>query len=276
MVMEGTCFVGNFGFNLKNSSRVDKRRCERSHRSVVNVQKSMRVSSEENVRLRNSNGDDHAEHQYNYEGRQKPKTSLSFEEEGLRFLEEMRKSGSRSPRRSNVTREGASEPRERRYERNSGQRENTRFRAERKKETNDTVVVVGRIYSGVIESIASFGVFVVLENGKKGLVHISEVSSRFVSDLSAEVKVGQRVDVKVISHDERKGRLSMSIKLARGAAPKGMEDSKYNRIVMLGGDWGDPWNTDGNTKWADFGTRPKAGPDYLKDDPAFRTRRPTE
>lgn len=64
--------------------------------------------------------------------------------------------------------------------------------------------------------IAKFGAFVALEEGKSGLVHISEVAAGFVNDVAEHLKVGDSVKVKVIGIDD-KGRINLSI---RQALPK--------------------------------------------------------
>ena len=80
----------------------------------------------------------------------------------------------------------------------------------------------GAILRGKVTGIAPFGAFVELENGKNGLVHISEVASSFVDDINKHLSVGQTVKVKVLSIDE-KGKIALSIKKAAddgGSAPK--------------------------------------------------------
>lgn len=71
----------------------------------------------------------------------------------------------------------------------------------------------GSILQGKISGIAPFGAFVELEGGKTGLVHISEVSSTFVEDISKHLTQGQSVKVKVMSVDEN-GKIGLSIKRA--------------------------------------------------------------
>ena len=78
----------------------------------------------------------------------------------------------------------------------------------------------GSILKGKITGIAPFGAFVALEDGKTGLVHISEVSAEYVEDISKHLVQGQNVTVKVMSVDE-KGKISLSIKRAmEEGAPK--------------------------------------------------------
>ncbi len=77
----------------------------------------------------------------------------------------------------------------------------------------------GSILRGKVTGVAPFGAFVELEGGKTGLVHISEVSSEFVEDISKHLTVGQSVKVKVISVDGQ-GKISLSIKKAAEDKPK--------------------------------------------------------
>lgn len=71
----------------------------------------------------------------------------------------------------------------------------------------------GNVLRGKITGLAPFGAFVELEDGKTGLVHISEVSSEYIDDISKHLAQGQNVKVKVMSVDE-KGKISLSIKRA--------------------------------------------------------------
>lgn len=69
---------------------------------------------------------------------------------------------------------------------------------------------VGKKVEGKITGLAKFGAFIDLGNNKTGLVHISEVSDKFVEDINDELKVGEIVTVKVLSiGDDGKIALSM-------------------------------------------------------------------
>ena len=72
---------------------------------------------------------------------------------------------------------------------------------------------VGAIVEGKVTGFTAFGAFVDLEDGKKGMVHISEVALEFVKDIKDHLTVGQAVKVKVISIAED-GKISLSIKKA--------------------------------------------------------------
>ncbi len=72
---------------------------------------------------------------------------------------------------------------------------------------------VGTIVEGKVTGFTSFGAFIDLGEGKKGLVHISEVASDYVKEISDHLTVGQSVKVKVISIGDD-GKISLSIKRA--------------------------------------------------------------
>ena len=78
---------------------------------------------------------------------------------------------------------------------------------------------VGVICEGKVTSITKYGAFLSLEEGKNGMVHISEVSHTYVNDINDHLKVGETVKVKVIDIDE-KGRISLSIRKAMPAPPR--------------------------------------------------------
>lgn len=75
-------------------------------------------------------------------------------------------------------------------------------------------IEIGAIYVGKVTGIAKFGAFVSLEEGKSGLVHISEVSAGFVTDINEHLKVGDEVKVKVVGIDD-KGRINLSVRQAQ-------------------------------------------------------------
>lgn len=72
---------------------------------------------------------------------------------------------------------------------------------------------VGMIVEGKVTGITNFGAFVDLENGKTGMVHISEVAPTYVNDIKDHLKEGQTVKVKILSIGDD-GKISLSIKKA--------------------------------------------------------------
>lgn len=76
---------------------------------------------------------------------------------------------------------------------------------------------VGDIVEGKITGISNFGAFVEMAPGKVGLVHISEISSQYVSNINDVYSVGDAVKAKIISVEN--GKISLSIKQLDGPAP---------------------------------------------------------
>jgi polyribonucleotide nucleotidyltransferase len=72
---------------------------------------------------------------------------------------------------------------------------------------------VGRIYRCKVKRIMNFGAFVEILPGKEGLVHVSELSNKFVKNVEEVVKLGDEFDVKLTEIDEQ-GRLNLSKKQA--------------------------------------------------------------
>ncbi len=72
---------------------------------------------------------------------------------------------------------------------------------------------IGAIYDGTVTGLTKFGAFVKLDNGTTGMVHISEVASEYVNDISQHLAEGDKVKVKVLEINE-KGKVSLSIKKA--------------------------------------------------------------
>lgn len=78
---------------------------------------------------------------------------------------------------------------------------------------------VGSILQGKVTGITKFGAFVSLPGGKSGLVHISEISYTYVSEVADYLKEGQEVTVKVIGIDDS-NRINLSIKKAMEPPPR--------------------------------------------------------
>lgn len=74
-------------------------------------------------------------------------------------------------------------------------------------------VEVGRVYTGKVKRIMPFGVFCEIAPRKEGLVHVSELSDKFVKSAEEVVKIGDEIKVKVIGIDEL-GRINLSKKQA--------------------------------------------------------------
>lgn len=75
-------------------------------------------------------------------------------------------------------------------------------------------IEVGSKLQGKVTGITHFGAFVELPGGTTGLVHISEVADNYVKDINEFLKVGDQVEVKVMSV-EKDGKIGLSIKKAK-------------------------------------------------------------
>ena len=71
----------------------------------------------------------------------------------------------------------------------------------------------GMVLKGTVRNIMDFGAFVDIGVHQDGLVHVSEMSERFIKHPLDVVKVGDVVDVKVLAVDVSKKRISLSMKL---------------------------------------------------------------
>ncbi|KAM3101177.1 Tex family protein [Phormidesmis sp. 146-12] len=71
---------------------------------------------------------------------------------------------------------------------------------------------VGMELEGVVTNVANFGAFVDVGVHQDGLIHVSQLSDRFVSDPKQIVKVGQVVKVRVLEVNEKLKRISLSMK----------------------------------------------------------------
>ncbi|ATD31703.1 RNA-binding protein S1 [Macrococcoides bohemicum] len=75
-------------------------------------------------------------------------------------------------------------------------------------------IEVGNKLKGKVTGVKNFGAFVELPEGKSGLVHISEVADSYVENIAEHLKVGDEVEVKVLTIGDD-GKISLSIKKAK-------------------------------------------------------------
>jgi len=100
------------------------------------------------------------------------------------------------------------------------------------------------VLEGVVTNVTKFGAFVDIGVHQDGLVHVSELSNRFIKDPSEAVKAGQIVKVKVLSADVKSKRIALSMKALMGAAqrvqrevPKKPEVSMNDKLNLLATKW---------------------------------------
>ena len=73
-------------------------------------------------------------------------------------------------------------------------------------------VKVGAVLPGIVTNLTRFGAFVDIGVKQDGLVHVSEIAHRYISDPSEALKLGQQVEVKVMEVDVPRKRIALSIK----------------------------------------------------------------
>jgi uncharacterized protein len=100
------------------------------------------------------------------------------------------------------------------------------------------------VLEGVVTNVTKFGAFVDIGVHQDGLVHISELSNRFIKDPSEAVKAGQIVKVKVLSADLKAKRIALSMKALMGPVrPKQpshqppSQPSLNEKLAMLSNKW---------------------------------------
>ncbi|MBS4036546.1 MAG: S1 RNA-binding domain-containing protein, partial [Hydrogenophaga sp.] len=80
----------------------------------------------------------------------------------------------------------------------------------------------GMVLEGTVSNVAQFGAFIDLGVHQDGLVHVSQLSHKFVNDAREVVKTGDIVKVKVVEVDVPRKRIGLTMKLD---APTGRRDS---------------------------------------------------
>ena len=94
----------------------------------------------------------------------------------------------------------------------------------------------GMVVHGTVPKLTNFGVFVELEDGLAGLLHISELSDEKVNDPTDVVKPGDEVDVKILRVDIDDRKIGLSLKRAKW----GDAEMEANSGDAGGGDAGFP------------------------------------
>lgn len=97
-----------------------------------------------------------------------------------------------------------------------------------KKEADMVKYKAGNIVDCVVSGIADYGIFCNLEDYYSGLIHISEISNGYVSDINNVLKVGDHIKAKILAVDEENLKLKLSIK----DLPK-FRKRKYSRRKII-------------------------------------------
>ena len=83
--------------------------------------------------------------------------------------------------------------------------------------------IPGQIVEGTVTKITNFGVFVELEDDLEGLLHVSELADHKVEDPHAEVKLGDKLLVKILRVDAAERKIGLSKKRAEWSAEQDAE-----------------------------------------------------
>ena len=88
----------------------------------------------------------------------------------------------------------------------------------------------GMTVYGMITGIRPYGAFVIFDGGIKGLIHISELSERFVRNVGSLVSVGDYLLVKVIDVDVPNRQLRLSLKAVDQSTRKARRKAKFTGL----------------------------------------------
>jgi general stress protein 13 len=70
----------------------------------------------------------------------------------------------------------------------------------------------GKVVTGCVTGIESYGIFIGLDDYYSGLIHISEISNGFVKNINDYVKIGETIRVKVLEVDNETFQVKLTIK----------------------------------------------------------------
>lgn len=70
---------------------------------------------------------------------------------------------------------------------------------------------IGEIIHGIVSGMEAYGIFVSFDNGYNGMIHISEISDKFVKDITTVAQIGDEISCEIleINHEDKKIKLSL-------------------------------------------------------------------
>ena len=102
-------------------------------------------------------------------------------------------------------------------------------------------LATGDVVTGIVEQIMPYGAFVRLQNGQKAMIHISQLSHKFIKSVDAVLQPQQEIKAKVVKIDER-GRIDLSLKAME--EPPAFSAPRTSRFVPSGGSSASTGNSD--------------------------------
>lgn len=92
---------------------------------------------------------------------------------------------------------------------------------------------IGMKLEGIVTNVTAFGAFVDIGVHQDGLIHVSELTDRFIKDPGEVVQVGTKIKVEVLNVDLERNRISLTAKIGesrqKGPAPQGIRNDKRDR-----------------------------------------------
>jgi uncharacterized protein len=92
---------------------------------------------------------------------------------------------------------------------------------------------VGMKLEGIVTNVTAFGAFVDIGVHQDGLVHISEITDRFIKDPSEVLQVGNKIKVEVLQVEVERKRIALTARLNRSAPPKDLEPKKREKAATV-------------------------------------------
>jgi len=89
----------------------------------------------------------------------------------------------------------------------------------------------GDIVEAEIFKITSFGAFTKLEDGRKALIHISQIANGFVENISDHLKLGDRVTARVLKAEA--GKIDLTLKSPKQQQVRSYPDNKEFRVNIF-------------------------------------------
>lgn len=91
---------------------------------------------------------------------------------------------------------------------------------------------VGDVIKGNVVRIVSFGAFVEVEKGIDGLIHVSQISNKWLENPVSALKVGQEVEAKILEINTEKEKMTLSIKALLPEEEKPAKESKNEKVEI--------------------------------------------
>ena len=89
-----------------------------------------------------------------------------------------------------------------------------------------------QVVKGLVTGITDYGIFLKFDNEYTALLHISEMSNKYVTDINSYAKVGDYIFLKVLEVDEKTRHLKLTIKYKENKKYVEIEESKegFNKL----------------------------------------------